>query len=309
MGNMWPCASNGTSTKWRWVVGGELIEASDGTSGGCRFSFLEEKDASTSRVEIRSSRKIESSELIWTYSACHPLVWICKTIEKEGMSQIRAHKYINEAISNPQYKAVKSHKELVQQLCLQRDWKAPPGHPQLEALMTVMGAQAVGMGVETQKVPTDVDMYKKANEILRTTGLELSQLTLEGKILTRYAHSLPNDFGDWPSELTRTVSVPSPRNICKTVWKMGRKQGFFSASKDEVVQGLSTSRSQAKSSARNASLKSDLLHRRKSSLSANPEALISRSESMRPLGETLTPLMEGPDLNGGEKRNVKDMKH
>ncbi|KAM7465584.1 hypothetical protein LguiB_013146 [Lonicera macranthoides] len=37
---------------------------------------------------------------------------------------------------------------------------------------------------------------------------------------------------------------------------MERKQGFFSASKDEVVQGLSTSRSQAKSSARNASPKS-----------------------------------------------------
>ncbi|KAM7461615.1 hypothetical protein LguiA_029736 [Lonicera macranthoides] len=81
---------------------------------------------------------------------------------------------------------------------------------------------------------------------------------------------------------------------------MERKQGFFSTSKDEVVQGLSTSRSQAKSSARNASPKSGLLRRRKSSLSANPEALISRSESMRPLGETLTPLMEGPDLNGGE---------
>ncbi|KAM7461614.1 hypothetical protein LguiA_029735 [Lonicera macranthoides] len=36
-----------------------------------------------------------------------------------------------------------------------------------------LGAQAVGMGVETQKVPADVDMYKKANEILRFDLLDV----------------------------------------------------------------------------------------------------------------------------------------
>ncbi|KAM7470484.1 hypothetical protein LguiA_008667 [Lonicera macranthoides] len=86
---------------------------------------------------------------------------------------------------------------------------------------------------------------------------------------------------------------------------MERKQGFFSALKDEVVRGLSPSRSRAKSPARSASPMSGLLRRRKSSPSANPEALISRSGSMRPLGETLTPLMEGPDPDGGEVGDSK----
>ncbi|CAK9181151.1 unnamed protein product [Ilex paraguariensis] len=83
---------------------------------------------------------------------------------------------------------------------------------------------------------------------------------------------------------------------------MERKQGFFSALKDEVVRGLSPARSRAKSPARSGSPMSGLLRRKKNShhYVANPEALIARSGSLRPLGETLTPLMEGPDPNGGE---------
>lgn len=90
---------------------------------------------------------------------------------------------------------------------------------------------------------------------------------------------------------------------------MEKKQGFFSAIKEEVVRGLSPSRSRSKSPARSASPISALLRRKKPSCStsssgnsyvANPEALIARSGSMRPLGETLTPLMEGPDPDAGE---------
>ncbi|KAJ7967540.1 Glutamyl-tRNA (Gln) amidotransferase subunit A (DUF620) [Quillaja saponaria] len=84
---------------------------------------------------------------------------------------------------------------------------------------------------------------------------------------------------------------------------MEKKQGFFSALKDEVVRGLSPSRSRNTSPARTGSPMSGLLRRKKhsnhSSL-ANPDALITRSGSFRPVGETLTPLMEGPDQNGGE---------
>ncbi|KAJ7946131.1 Glutamyl-tRNA (Gln) amidotransferase subunit A (DUF620) [Quillaja saponaria] len=84
---------------------------------------------------------------------------------------------------------------------------------------------------------------------------------------------------------------------------MERKQGFFSALKDEVVRGLSPSRSRNSSPARSRSPMSGLLRRKKhnnqNSL-ANPEALIARSGSLRPLGETLTPLIEGPDQDGGE---------
>ncbi|KAL3515344.1 hypothetical protein ACH5RR_022246 [Cinchona calisaya] len=88
---------------------------------------------------------------------------------------------------------------------------------------------------------------------------------------------------------------------------MEKKQGFFSALKEEVVRGLSPARSRSKSPARSASPMSALLRRRKTgggssssnSYLGNPEALIARSGSLRPLGETLTPLMEGPDPDGG----------
>lgn len=94
---------------------------------------------------------------------------------------------------------------------------------------------------------------------------------------------------------------------------MEKKQGFFSAIKEDLVRGLSPGRSRSKSPARSASPISALLRRKKASGStssssstssnsyvANPEALIARSGSMRPLGETLTPLMEGPSPDGGE---------
>ncbi|KAM7508222.1 hypothetical protein LguiA_018675 [Lonicera macranthoides] len=81
---------------------------------------------------------------------------------------------------------------------------------------------------------------------------------------------------------------------------MERKRGLFFALKGEAIQGLSPSRSCAKSSAQSASPMSGLLRWRKISPSANSEDLISRSESMMLLGETLTTLMEGPNPDGGE---------
>lgn len=90
--------------------------------------------------------------------------------------------------------------------------------------------------------------------------------------------------------------------------EMERKQGFFSALKEEVVRGLSPGRSRARSVARSGSPITSLLRRKKNSSSnfaPNPEQLISRSGSLRPLGETLTPLMEGPDPDGGEVGDSK----
>jgi hypothetical protein len=76
---------------------------------------------------------------------------------------------------------------------------------------------------------------------------------------------------------------------------MERKQGFFSALKEEVVRGLSPERSRAKSSARSASPMSRLLCRgRKAHYAAPPEPLIARSRSLRP-AKALSPLKEGPD--------------
>ncbi|XP_057965902.1 uncharacterized protein LOC131156325 [Malania oleifera] len=84
---------------------------------------------------------------------------------------------------------------------------------------------------------------------------------------------------------------------------MERKQGFFSALKEEVVRGLSPARSRAKSPARSGSPMSGLLRRKKRV--PNPEPSIARSGSLRPVGETLTPLMEGPDPDGGEVGDSK----
>ncbi|KAK9269808.1 hypothetical protein L1049_025381 [Liquidambar formosana] len=86
---------------------------------------------------------------------------------------------------------------------------------------------------------------------------------------------------------------------------MERKQGFFSALKDEVVRGLSPARSRAKSPARSASPMSGLLRRRKDRhVLSQPEPLIARSGSLRPV-ETLSPLMEGPDPDGSEGGDSK----
>ncbi|XP_020597470.1 uncharacterized protein LOC110037219 [Phalaenopsis equestris] len=89
---------------------------------------------------------------------------------------------------------------------------------------------------------------------------------------------------------------------------MERKQGFFSALKQEVVRGLSPVKSRSKprsrsqSPARSLSPAVDLLHPhrskaqlRKDSLSSLPDSFFARSCSLRPVGETLPPVMEGPD--------------
>ncbi|TVU46494.1 hypothetical protein EJB05_06034 [Eragrostis curvula] len=79
-----------------------------------------------------------------------------------------------------------------------------------------------------------------------------------------------------------------------------RKQGFFSALKGEVVRGLSPARSRGKSPARMLLPRS----RRTAAAEATPEQLdqyvpeqyIPHSGSLRPGGQFLAPLMEGPDM-------------
>ncbi|KAF9619605.1 hypothetical protein IFM89_007926 [Coptis chinensis] len=90
---------------------------------------------------------------------------------------------------------------------------------------------------------------------------------------------------------------------------MERKQGFFSNLKEDVIRAISPARTRAKSpstSHRSASPMSSLLRRsRKQHYNNNhyvaqPEPLIARSGSLRPVvGETLTPLMEGPENGDG----------
>ncbi|GAV65937.1 DUF620 domain-containing protein [Cephalotus follicularis] len=77
---------------------------------------------------------------------------------------------------------------------------------------------------------------------------------------------------------------------------MERKQGFFSALKEEVVRGLSPARSRPKSTDRSASPVSSILRRRKSRHAAQPEPFISRPV------EALSPLKEGPDPDGEDSR-------
>ncbi|PON91067.1 hypothetical protein TorRG33x02_130980 [Trema orientale] len=85
---------------------------------------------------------------------------------------------------------------------------------------------------------------------------------------------------------------------------MERKQGFFTALKEEMVRGLSPGRSRAKSPARSASPMSSLLRRRKNHHVAKPEPFISRSGSLRP-PEALSPLKEGPDGTDGEDSKME----
>ncbi|KAL1133188.1 hypothetical protein V6Z11_A12G022800 [Gossypium hirsutum] len=93
---------------------------------------------------------------------------------------------------------------------------------------------------------------------------------------------------------------------------MEKKQGFFSGLKQEVVRGLSPSRSRSSSPARARSPFATLLRRKKNNHNnydgayvAQPESLILRSGSLRPVGEALAPLMEGPDPDGGEVGDSK----
>ncbi|KAL6657669.1 hypothetical protein ACP70R_005449 [Stipagrostis hirtigluma subsp. patula] len=84
-----------------------------------------------------------------------------------------------------------------------------------------------------------------------------------------------------------------------------RKPGFFAALKEEVVRGLSPARTRGKSPARSASPARMLIPRRRKAPPPPPpekvlqqylgEQLIARSGSLRPGGEALAPLIEGPD--------------
>lgn len=74
---------------------------------------------------------------------------------------------------------------------------------------------------------------------------------------------------------------------------MERKQGFFSALRDEVVRGLSPARSRGKSPARSSSSPMTGFLRLKPKQLQKPEPVVIRSGSLS--GETLAPLIEGPD--------------
>lgn len=89
---------------------------------------------------------------------------------------------------------------------------------------------------------------------------------------------------------------------------MEKKQGFFSALKEEVIRGLSPSRSRTNSPGRARSPIAILLRRKKSghynyggAYLVQPEPLIARYG----VGEALAPLMEGPDQDGGETGDSK----
>ncbi|KAL7154980.1 hypothetical protein ABFS83_03G041800 [Erythranthe nasuta] len=73
---------------------------------------------------------------------------------------------------------------------------------------------------------------------------------------------------------------------------MERKQGFFSALKDEMVRGLSPGRSRKTRSQSPSG--SGLLRRRRGSSLGPPEMFVARSGRV----EALSPLREGPDPNG-----------
>ncbi|KAF5199967.1 glutamyl-tRNA (Gln) amidotransferase subunit A [Thalictrum thalictroides] len=90
---------------------------------------------------------------------------------------------------------------------------------------------------------------------------------------------------------------------------MERKQGFFSALKEDVVRALSPARSRGRSPSpfrRRSSNKNT--HHLHNQYVIQPEPLIARSGSLRPVGETLTPLMEGPDPDGCSSENHSDSK-
>ncbi|KAK9053955.1 hypothetical protein SSX86_025030 [Deinandra increscens subsp. villosa] len=99
---------------------------------------------------------------------------------------------------------------------------------------------------------------------------------------------------------------------------MEKKQGFFSALKEEVVRGLSPGRSRNRTPkpgrSRSGSPNSGLLRRRKGHYVSQPEPVMLRSGSLRPL-EALSPLREGPDPNdtavdtAGDSSKVERLGH
>lgn len=86
---------------------------------------------------------------------------------------------------------------------------------------------------------------------------------------------------------------------------MEKKQGFFSALKEEVVRGLSPGRSRGRSPSPSGS---GLRRRRKGGHFAPPDVFISRSGSLRPGVDTLSPLREGPDPNGSDDGDTRSEK-
>ncbi|KAK8574849.1 hypothetical protein V6N13_033920 [Hibiscus sabdariffa] len=88
---------------------------------------------------------------------------------------------------------------------------------------------------------------------------------------------------------------------------MEKKQGFFSALKEEVVRGLSPSRSRTSSLRRARSPMAILLRRKKSNPSSYGGAYVSQPEygGLRLVGEALAPLMEGPEPDGRETGDSK----
>ncbi|MBA0556998.1 hypothetical protein Golob_027057 [Gossypium lobatum] len=91
---------------------------------------------------------------------------------------------------------------------------------------------------------------------------------------------------------------------------MEKKQGFLSALKEDIVRGLSPSRSRSNSSARPLSLMSTTLRRNKDNHHGGahvvqPEPLMARSGTVRPVGEALSPLMEGPEPDRGKSGDPK----
>lgn len=89
---------------------------------------------------------------------------------------------------------------------------------------------------------------------------------------------------------------------------MERKQGFFSALKEEVVRGLSPSRTRSRSRStspsRTGSPMTGLFTRKKNNPNPNLDSSLARSGGLRPLGETLTPLIEGPDSENGDLKRI-----
>ncbi|KAG1368600.1 hypothetical protein COCNU_14G010680 [Cocos nucifera] len=86
---------------------------------------------------------------------------------------------------------------------------------------------------------------------------------------------------------------------------MEKKQGFFSVLWEEVARGLPPGRARSESPGWNASaaVAGLLLPRRWRGLhrqQAVADLAVSRSGSLRPVGEALTPLMEGPDPGAGD---------
>ncbi|KAG8498001.1 hypothetical protein CXB51_006831 [Gossypium anomalum] len=81
---------------------------------------------------------------------------------------------------------------------------------------------------------------------------------------------------------------------------MEKRQGFLSALKEDIVRGLSPSRSRSNSPAGPLSLMSTTLRGNKDNHHSGAhvvqlEPLMARSGSVRPVGEALSPLMEGPE--------------